>query len=308
MRVALRRASIRANGLQRELDQKRDQIEQLLGVLQSMQKVSQPSILLHPAGPLDTVRSGMILSEVTPALQRQASELKSQLTEILVLRGLQRTAIDDLEQGLKGVQDARIALSLAMGQRTKLPPRLAADSAKLKRLAMNAKTLRDFARGLSDLPFANSKSPAKFEQLKGTLPLPVSGTVLRKFKEADAAGIRRPGLVLLADPASLVTAPSSATIRYAGPLLDYGNVIVLEPEAGYLLVLAGLGQVYAKVGEIVSAGDPLGLLRGSNSSAKDFLAEATQGNGEIRKETLYTEIRKDRVAVDPGAWFALKSR
>jgi septal ring factor EnvC (AmiA/AmiB activator) len=57
------------------------------------------------------------------------------------------------------------------------------------------------------------------------------GTILRQFNEADAAGVARPGVVLATHPNALVTTPWPASVRYAGPLLDYGNVIILEPEA-----------------------------------------------------------------------------
>ena len=312
MRAALRKAAIEARSLRLEFRAKRDEVARLLGILQTLQRTSTPLLLLHPAGPLETVRSGMILSEVTPALQQKATDLCEQLTQLLVLQGLQKSAIADLKKGLKGVQDARIALSLAMGQRTNLPRRLTSDPARLKQLAQNSRTLSGFANGLADLPFdradAGTPRPPDFSKARGTLPLPVYGTLLRGFNEADAAGIRRPGIILSAPPVSLVTSPWSATIRYRGPLLDYGNVIILEPSAGYLIVLAGLGQVYGEVGQILSAGDPVGLLRGKDPSARDFLVEASQGSGEIRQETLYIEIRKDRKPIDPSAWFAFNNK
>jgi septal ring factor EnvC (AmiA/AmiB activator) len=62
------------------------------------------------------------------------------------------------------------------------------------------------------------------------LPLPVLGTVLRRFDEADAAGVARPGPGAATRPNALATTPWPASVRYAGPLLDYGNVIILEPE------------------------------------------------------------------------------
>jgi len=313
MREALRKAAIRERAMRLELGAKRARISHLLGVLQTLQRASTPLLLLHPAGPLGTVRSGMILSEVTPALQQKAEELRAQIQEILALQSLQKTAIADLKMGLKGVQDARISLSLAMEQRTHLPRRLTSDPKKLKQLADNSRTMTGFANGLADLPFegpapATRDFAAARGKSAGNLPLPVFGTLLHGFNEADAAGIRRPGIVLSAPPVSLVTTPWPATIRYRGPLLDYGNVIILEPSAGYLIVLAGLGQIYGEVGQILSAGDPVGLLRGKDPSARDFLVEASQGGGEIRQETLYIEIRKDRKPVDPGAWFALKNK
>ena len=54
--------------------------------------------------------------------------------------------------------------------------------------------------------------------------------MLRGMNEADAAGIKRPGIILATRPGALVNAPTAATIRYVGPLLDYGNVMILEPQ------------------------------------------------------------------------------
>jgi len=313
MRNSLRKAAVRERALRLELASRRDQLSRLLGALQTLERASTPLLLIHPSGPLGTARSGQILSEITPALYAQAKELRTQVEEIVLLRGLQSTAREDLQQGLKGVQDARLTLTRALGQRTNLPKRFTTDPAKLKILLENSDTLTGFANGLVDLPFDGSAlttaiSTKSFSDAKGDIPLPVFGTLLRRYNEADAAGLRRPGILISAPAVSLVTTPWQATIRYRGPLLDYGNVIILEPEAGYLIVLAGLGQVYGEVGEILTAGDPIGLLSGQEPTTDDFLVEATQGSGNIQLETLYVEIRQNRKTVDPEAWFALKNR
>ncbi len=309
MRRSLRKAALREHALRLEFEARREQLSKLLGVLQSLQHVSTPLLLIHPSGPLGTARLGQALSEVTPALHQQAEELRFQLEELSVLQALQISAEEDLLLGLKGVQDARIALTTAIGDRTDLPMRFTSDPAKLKNLAENSETLSGFAKGLASLPIdAPEGEVADFASSKGNIPLPVFGSLLRGFNEADAAGLRRPGILISAPAVTLVTSPWSATIRYLGAFLDYGNVIILEPRAGYLIVLAGLGQVYGEVGQILAAGDPIGLMRGTDPSAGDFLVEASQGSGEIRQETLYIEIRQDREAVDPGAWFALKDR
>jgi len=313
MRDSLRKAAIRERALRLELASRRDQLSQLLGVLQTLERASAPLLLIHPSGPLGTARAGQILTEITPALVAQAKELRAQVEEIVLLKSLQSTAREDLQQGLKGVQDARLSLTRALGQRTNLPKRFTTDPAKLKTLLENSDTLTGFANGLVDLPFDSTTqtgaiSPKSFSDAKGEIPLPVFGTILRRYKEADAAGLRRPGILISAPAVSLVTAPWAATVRYRGPLLDYGNVIILEPEAGYLIVLAGLGQVYGEVGEILAAGDPIGLLSGQEPTTDDFLVEATQGSGKIQLETLYVEIRQNRKTVDPEAWFARQNR
>ncbi len=309
MRQSLRKAAIRERALRLRFMAQRAHLSQLLGVLQTLERASSPLLLIHPSGPLGTARSGLMLAEVTPALHTQAEDLRAQIGELVLLETLQAAAREDLQSGLQGVQTARLALSRAVGERTNLPKRYVADREKLNSLARDSDTLEGFASGLADLPFDdNVPQQPPFRSGKGFLPLPVYGTILRHFNEADAAGLRRPGLLLSAPAISLVTAPWPATIRYRGPLLDYGNVIILEPEAGYLIVLAGLGQVYGEVGEILGAGDPVGLLGGMDPKVDDFLIEASQGNGESRSETLYVEIRQNREAIDPEAWFALGNR
>ena len=71
---------------------------------------------------LGTARSGMMLSQVTPALQEKADSLRAKLEEVALLRGLQEGAERTLSEGLAGVQQARTALSQAVSERSELPP------------------------------------------------------------------------------------------------------------------------------------------------------------------------------------------
>ena len=130
---------------------------------------------------------------------------------------------------------------------------------------------------------------------------------MRDFNEADAAGIKRPGIVVTARPLSLVTAPTPATIRFSGAFLDYGKVVILEPEPGFLIVIAGLDQIYGAYGQVVNTGDPIGLLGGKQPKAKDFLIEASKGGGTLDQESLYIEIRNNGKPVNPTDWFALSN-
>ena len=68
LREALRQAELREAALTLQFQTKRDRIAQLLGVLSRIDAEPGPLLLLHPTGPLGTVRSGMMLADVTPAL------------------------------------------------------------------------------------------------------------------------------------------------------------------------------------------------------------------------------------------------
>ncbi len=81
-------------------------------------------------------------------------------------------------------------------------------------------------------------------------------------------------------------------------------MIILEPGGGYLLVLAGLGAVYGKVGDVIAAGTPVGLMGGNDADPAEFVASAQIGGGGDRPETLYIELRQGGKPIDPEPWFA----
>lgn len=304
MREGLRRAAIREETLTRELQSRKDDVGRLLGVLMAMGDSPAPVLLLHPSGPVGTARSGMILTEVTPALNARATELRDRLNEVAILRGLQETAADTLAKGLQGAQKARTTLSQAVADRTDLPRRFTEDSVKTALLIASTETLEGFASGLSEI--AVDEAPGSLPGItdrKGTLPLPVQGRILRRAGEQDAAGIARPGIVMATRPRALVTTPAPATVRYRGPLLDYGNVIILEPQAGILLVLAGLDVVYGKTGQVLPDGSPVGLMGGTAPGADLVSSGFSQETDAERSETLYIEVREENSPVDPAQWF-----
>lgn len=300
LREAMRQAELRESTLTIQFQAKRQELSQLLGVLSGLDADQGPLLLLHPDGPLGTVRSGMILADVTPGLQRQAAGLKQDLTELRDLRALQAQAEATLAEGLTRVQMARTDLSQAVSDRTTLPKRITDDPEALQKLLDNAKTLAGFAKGLAP---QDSTVPG-FAEAKGTLAWPALGRVILHPGEIDSKGVTRPGITLATRPLALVTAPWAGTIRYRGPLLDYGNVMILEPGQGYLLVLAGLDQVYGEVGDVVSQGDALGLMGGTEASAADILSPSSDSTGASDSETLYVELRNGADAIDPMEWFA----
>lgn len=305
VREGLRRAAIREETLTRELQSREGEIAKLLGVLQSIGATPSPVLLLHPNGPVGTARSGMILADVTPALEQNVARLRTQLEEVGVLRLLQQSAVDRLQEGLNGAQKARTALSQAISDRVELPRRFTEDPVKTGLLIASSETLEGFASGLSEIAVGESPgSLPGIDDRKGNLPLPVRGRILRRAGEADAAGITRPGIVMTTRPHALVTTPSAATIRYKGALLDYGNVNILEPQAGLLLVFAGLDVVYGKIGEVLPGGSPVGLMGGPGFDDGAILSQTDkEKTGAEQTETLYIEVREDNSPVDPEAWF-----
>ncbi len=308
MREGLRRAATREAQLIRQLQAREDEISRLLGVLLVIESAPSPVLLLHPAGPQGSARAAMMLAEVTPALTLKASVLRQDLEEMQILRQLREAATETLEQGLAGVQQARAELSKAVADRTDLPRRFTEDPVRTAILISSTDTLDAFADGLSEIYRGEiSGTDADIANLKGQVPLPVQGIVLHRAGEPDAAGIIRKGIILATRPRALVTTPTAATIRYQGPLLDLGNVIILEPQPDTLFVFSGLAEVYGKTGQVIPEGSPVGLMGGAtpNTGAQSaaILSLSGDGTGTERSETLYIEVREGGSPVDPSSWF-----
>ena len=309
LREGLRQASAREAELRARFEAQRVQLASVLGAMTALQQAPETTMLLHPAGALANARSGMVLADVTPGLQSEAEALQDDLREIATVRELQAGAAQMLGAGLASVQEARRLLASAVTDRSSLPVRFAEAPAELQKLRDAAQSLDEFATGVAKVQMDVGPPMADFEGAKGSLPLPVVGTILRLYGQPDAAGVERPGWVIATPPAALVTTPWPATIRYRGPLLDYGNVMIVEPARGYLLVFAGMSQVFGEVGDVLQAGDPLGLMGGTEASAQEFgaqfVTDAAIGGNAGRTESLYLELRKEQETLDPADWFML---
>ncbi len=308
MRSGLRRAAIREAQLRAQLESRDEEISQLLAVLQTIKPEETPTAFLHPDGPAGTARAGMLLAELTPTLNQRAESLRTDLSDVEGLRRLQEQAAAQLQLGLSEVQSARAALNQAMANRTDLPQRFTQDPVRTAILIESSETLEAFSSGLTETTTDDAGwTPPDFEDQIGALPVPVRGLILRHAGEADAAGVVRPGLLLATRPGALVTSPTAATLRYVGPLLDFGSVTILEPRPGTLFVLAGMGVSYGEAGQIIASGTPLGLMSGLPAETDgDALSTRGEGGGAERSETLYIEVRQDNTPLDPQTWFSFE--
>ncbi len=309
LRSGLRQASMREEELRSRFEAERARLARVLGAMTALQQAPEATMLLHPAGALANAHSAMILSDVAPGLREEAERLQADLDEIRIVRELQQNAAEMLGEGLAAVQESRRLLASAVTDRSTMPMRFGEEPQELQNLRDAADSLDQFAQGISRMQLDVGPPMEDFEGAEGSLPIPVMGTVRRGYDEADAAGVRRPGWVIATAPASLVVTPWPATIRYRGPLLDYGNVMIVEPARGYLLIFAGMSQLFGEVGDVLGAGDPVGLMGGTEAPAQEFgaqfVADAMRGGDAGQPETLYLELRKGNETLDPADWFVL---
>ena len=296
LRDGLRQVATREAVLTAELDARRGELGDLIGALQAIGRTPAPVLQSHPQGALAAARAGGILADLTPALQREVATLQDQLAELARLGAVRTAAAETLRDGHEAAQAARTALGTAISERTDLPQRFTDDPVQTALLVASAETLDGFARGLAGTLPAGETGLVP----QGNLPLPVAGYVL---PDDGRAG---PGVRIAARPQALVTTPVTATLLFRGPLLDYDDVVILEPAAGVMFVIAGMAQSFGQPGQILPAGEPIGLMGGAAQPDDGILSENAGFGDDPAQQTLYLEVRSGQSPVNPDAWFALE--
>ncbi len=188
-------------------------------------------------------------------------------------------------KALAGARDQR-ARTLAQVQ-SKIKTRND-ELSKLQREAQALeKLVEELRRAIEDFP---ELAEQPFQRVKGKLPWPVKGSVLARFGQLRAGGpLKWQGMVIAADRGTQVRSPYYGRVVYADWLPGLGLLVVLDHGGGYMSLYGHNEQVYRRVGDRVSPGDPLAVV----GDASGF-----------GRSGLYFEIRKGRTALDPATWLS----
>ncbi len=123
-----------------------------------------------------------------------------------------------------------------------------------------------------------------FVKAKGKLPLPARGAILTSYGEEKVKGVISKGIIIKTRNQAQVISPFDGSVIFAGPFRGYGNLIIIEHGKGYLTLLAGLENMDVEIGQMLLAGEPVGLM---------------PTDGEAK---LYVELRKDNQPINPLSW------
>jgi murein hydrolase activator len=155
-------------------------------------------------------------------------------------------------------------------------------------LAGEARTLRELAQRLQQQRAAQRGAPRPTgpNVIPAGWLAPAPGAITRAYGVRNAGGPAAQGVTVRTNSGAQVVSPAAGEVAYAGSFRSYGNVLILNLDGGYALVLTGLDAVNVRVGETVRAGQAIGQMAASASSAPD----------------LYVEVRRGDQPVDPGRW------
>jgi septal ring factor EnvC (AmiA/AmiB activator) len=115
--------------------------------------------------------------------------------------------------------------------------------------------------------------------------IPVAGLLIRRFGSAGEAGPSE-GVAFRTPPGAHVYAPCAGRVLFADPFRSYGRLVILDCGGGLAFVLAGLGALSVRAGDVVGVGGVLGAM----------------GEAAGEMPVLYVELRRHGTPVDPLPW------
>jgi len=317
--LAVRVMSRGAESKQQELVETRKEQEQLIGALARLARAPPEALAFAPEGPVDRLRSGVLIAAAVPALANQARMLTGQLSALNTVKTHITTRRKEVDDARAALDKSRETLAQLIAKRTELTSQILHDDGKPptgEKLAEQASDLFDLIKRADAEADRRDKEllirlrtsgpitkgapppldPTKPKVLrsldtpKTTMLWPVSGDLVHRFGEADQYGRPSHGLTLSAAPNALIVAPFDGRINFIGTFRGYGLILIIRHSGGYHSLLAGLGQADVAIGQWLLSGEPIGTLAG----ADDKNASAT----------FYMELRRDGRPVDPQSRLA----
>ena len=247
-RARLKELGDREAALLAALSRERAAQGRLLSALQMMSREPPPPLLIPADKAVDTVRASILIRAITPELQDPAETL------------VERAEIEGLT-----------------ARKTALRSVLRAEAARAERAtkALEAR-IRELGGQTPRIAEAPEEAPAaRLPAGRSRLTPPIAGTPSQRFGGRSAGWSWR-------SSHEAVGAPAAGRVAYAGPLKEWGEVVILDLGPGWRAVIAGLDRLEVETGQRVADGQTLGR---------------TGEDGEA-----YFELRRQERPIDPAPW------
>jgi septal ring factor EnvC (AmiA/AmiB activator) len=158
----------------------------------------------------------------------------------------------------------------------------------VKELRLAAEELRETLLTLSRKQSSRRTRRLNFARLRGKLPLPLKGEVIKNKGPFDGdSQEKRRGIHIEAPAGTEVKAVADGRVDFSGWLKGYGQIIVINHGSRYFTVSAHLAERAKEQGDPVERGESIGLLGET---------------GSLTGPNLYFEIRKGGASLDPLEW------
>lgn len=159
---------------------------------------------------------------------------------------------------------------------------------QLKQLVSDKKALEDVLKTLQKSSSVKNFPTGRvaFGALKGKLPWPTSGKMIRPFGALiDQSGLKSTGVFIGASEGASVRVVYPGQVAFAQWLQGFGLLLIVDHGNGFMTLYGHNQALHKKVGEKVKSGDVI----------------ASVGNDK-KRSGLYFEIRHEGYAENPRQW------
>ena len=312
---ALDQQLTKLNGERAQLQQEIDQLDQEGKLLRSAQRQRADTIdasiqqlwLLQQSGgfriwlgdqnPEDVARNLAYFQLVIEAQQQSIDAYEKGLEALALNRDAIAQTESELQEQSESVEAARDALAIQRAARqvalAAINEKVESDEQRLAGLIRDRERLDALLAELETLAKAAATviAPATnvqpFAETKGTLFMPISGSLTNRFGGRRNADIRWKGWLIAAKEGEPVRAVHGGQVIYADWLRGQGLLMVVDHGDGWLSLYGQNHSLLRSVGERVNAGDVIARAGAS-------------GGSEL--SGLYFEIRHNGQPLDPTEW------
>ena len=280
MRIAI------VNQLQRRqrarLAEKQGPMVRLTAALQMMTRKPTVLALVEPRSLDELIYMRSILSAVMPEIERRTASLRDEVRQGEQLRLQAARAIASLDESQRRLVEQRRQLA-GLEASERIDAARFSDDAGIEQ--EQALALGEEARDILDLmdqiresgavreSLADLDGPVlrpgqwqeseiaasrRGEDVASAYRLPVVGDIVMGLGEISDSGYRSRGLTIAVNPGAQIVAPAAGRVAYSGRYRGYGNILIIEHEAGWTTLITDMATSSVDVGEDVVQGAPVG--------------------------------------------------
>ncbi len=213
------------------------------------------------------------LSAQSVEAKQKAQQLAGQAKDL-------RDLLDKLEKQ-KAAERQRELQRRQLAEKERLAKQQAADDLRQTNDHSAARTAYEQQEITGGLP----KGSVAFSRAKGKLSRPARGAIITAFHQELSRGVVSNGIDIKTAAKAQIIAPYDGTVIFAGPFKNFANLVIIDHGEGYTSLLSGLNETYTEVGQVVLAGEPIGIMPAD--SAK-----------------LHMEIRRNNQPINPSEWIS----
>ena len=264
------------------LAEKQGPVVRLTAALQMMTRKPTALALIEPKSLDEIVYTRSILSAIMPEIEERTAALRREVQQGEKLRLQGARALASLNESQNRLVERRTQLASLEADERVTASQFSADAGLEQDRAL---ALGEEARDILDLmdqlqesgavreslaaldgpmlrPEQGRERPNSAREGNSSIPnayrLPAIGEIVTGLGEISDSGYRSRGLTLSVDPGAQIVAPAAGRVAYAGRYQSYGNIVIIEHEAGWTTLITNLANSNVEVGNNVVQGSPLG--------------------------------------------------